>query len=243
MIRPFRPYLFALACAALCLVSNPAHAARSISSDPSQPDSMRTRSSAPMRVLPVWVGTETFFALERSRWDGNEWRGGTMRFGVSLSFPSVRVNEREWAVFSFEDETLGIPVLVVTHYDSLFYPHYGSAERRVSATLFAGRFGHDRLFGREARPHSFVGLGVGFGGGSVSDLYGGDPDHWLAYEIVVRAGAYAYPYRRARIGAVAQGVFGYRVINERRRDGHIQALLGLLLEAPIEIPRRFAGND
>jgi hypothetical protein len=185
MIRPFRPYVLALACTALCLVSNPAHAARSISSDPSQPDSMRTRPSAPMRVLPVWVGTETFFALERSLWDGNEWRGGTMRFGVSLSFPSVRENEREWAVFSFEDETLGIPVFVFAYYDSLYNPHYFRDERRVSATLFTGRFGHDRLFGREARPHSFVGLGVGFGGGSVSDLYG-DPDHWLAYEIVVR---------------------------------------------------------
>lgn len=243
MSCPPRLHVLALACAALFLLSAPAHAARSISSDPSQPDSMTTRTRAPMRVLPVWVGTETMFALERSRWDGNEWRGGTMRFGVSLSFPSVRVNEREWATFSFEDETLGIPVFALAYYDSLYNPHYDRFERRVSAALFTGRFGHDRLFGREARPHSFVGLGLGFGGGSVSDLYGGDPDHWLAYEIVVRAGAYAYPYRRARIGAVAQGVIDYRIIDTWRRGAHHQMQLGLVLEAPIEIPRRFAGND
>jgi hypothetical protein len=42
---------------------------------------------------------------------------------------------------------------------------------------------------------------------------------------------------------VAQGVFGYRIIDTWRRGAHHQTLLGVVLETPLQIPKRFSVAD
>lgn len=240
-------HMFVLAIVFLLAALSPARAGRRISSDASTPDTARAAALEPearvaMARLPVWVALDEHLAAGRSSWDNAERGGSRLRESFSLYLPAVRPHWRSWVSIGYEQEQLLVPATLVT-FDSLGHPQYGPITQRVPASYLSMRIGVDRTHGPEARPWGFAGAGIGVGHGQYAAPWRSPQFEWSGVEATARAGFYLYPWRAARLGVHASGVMGWRRASEYDVGVLSEVRLGLSVEAPLELPKRFVSAD
>ncbi len=235
-----------LALSMLLACSTTATAGRRISSDPSRRDTTRASVLEPETKvaaarLPIWVGYANQLAVVRSEWDASERDGSRWRESFAIFVPAARPNWRSWIFVGYEQEQVLVPVTVLT-YDSLAFPIYRPGRLRVPTSYFSVRVGVDRTRGSEARPWGYAGAGVGFGRGQYAAPWRDPAFAWSGAELAARAGVYVYPWRAARLGIGASGLVSWRRASEYDTGVLSELQLGLSLEAPLELPKRFVAQ-
>lgn len=237
----FRLARLALVLCACLLVPAAAHArARSISTNPSVPDSDFVRPVI-MKSLPIWVGADLGRIAKRNEWTHLVNRGTKNLGSFSLMVPVEERQTRLWVSCLYEQVIMDSHE-TFTIVDSSDYSRTYPQER-VAASLFLTRVGGDWLFGDEARPVAFVGGGIGVGGGNYTRVVQAATGNWRACEGVARAGAYAYPWKHSRIGLAALGSLSYRMAGDYRKGSQSQLQLVLSFETQLEVPRRLLDEN